>query len=59
MFSMRSQDTYTGLSVVTCHQNPNVPVLLTHFFPLLSLLAAVEKLSLLQILILITDLKLF
>lgn len=59
MFSMRSQDICLGLSVVKRLQNLNVPALLTHFFPLLSLLAAVLKLALLQILILITDLKLF
>lgn len=60
MFSMRNQETYTGLTVVSsCPQGPNVPPHLTHSFPLLSLLAAVLKFALLQFLVFITDLKLF
>lgn len=57
MFSMRNQETYTGLTVVSsCPQGANMP---THSFPLLILLAAVLKFALLQFSVFITNLKLF
>lgn len=58
MFSMRNQETYTGLTVVKyMSHSSKVPVHMPA--PSLPLPAAVLKLALPQIWIFITDLKLF
>lgn len=62
MFSMRNQETYTGLTVVD-YTSPQLRLrracALVHAFPSPPLLAAVLKVALPQIWIFITDLKLF